>query len=147
MPYVSRNGNGNMNITRSGSSITITGRSGRAQGLQFRLDEIAPREGHEYYFRIAGNYGTAAGVEVAIGRGDGSDGVQSDQLAKTTTGANGSFSITLKRTYNEIISDLATIAAHKDRGRVYSFGSSSSTTSDVVLTTFSLEEVNPEAED
>ena len=136
LPFVVRDGNGtNRTIavkTSAPRTITITGRNGSLQAVQFRLAALSPIPNHTYRFEVGGTFALPSSAVIR-------NGVTSSSPVLETGTSGTSFGISVTRTIQQIEADIVT-------GGLYGFGSTgSNTTTDMVIDVLRVVQVCPTA--
>ncbi|MCL1904437.1 MAG: cellulase family glycosylhydrolase, partial [Oscillospiraceae bacterium] len=141
LPFVSRASGGTTREvavkTTSPQTITITGRSGSLQMVQFNLNSFTPRANHEYNFHVSGTCGTGSSSNLMLLRNG--EASSSPELIRSTIGSGGAFNINLTRKATELVSTAVYSLATAN-----SEGASGNTSSTVVITGMKITEICPE---
>jgi hypothetical protein len=121
IPFLSRGTNPGIRFTVNTAAtprtVTVTGRTGTSQGIRINVNDIAniATPGSTYRITYTGRFPDNPTATARIRRESG--GGQSQESFGTATAVGGSFTITITRTYEQIMAD---------RGTTYSLGCNTS---------------------
>jgi hypothetical protein len=100
---MSSGGTSTVDTASTPKTITVAGRGGRTQSLQFSFRNMDVKEGHSYRFEAAGTLGNAPGALARLVHGTGSGNADLDTF---TTTAGGAFTLSATRTAAQINADI-----------------------------------------